>query len=421
MDGNTHEKDEDSGTAVSSRRSKVMRGVVTPILAVLAVACIVLGVMNATIWKPSSDVSAGAQLNSRYITTDPGVLNLVDDKVDVTLKASNADATVCMALGYAQDVSGWLAGHSYQRITGLQDWTVLEKQRSTAATSTDAEDAVAFQDSDMWTSVKCATASVSMQVNNSNDRIVLLVDTDANAADDTQSSGTQQLTMSWVRTELPDFAMPLYFAGGLLAVLAVMTASVFAMEPERRRKRIDENAEEVQEPEITVMQAVTGTLSPIGRSIRSAVKPKPKNRRHSRHSGGEHDAEEAIETVETTEAETLGTPKIIDTGARNMLAAQQRTHEHKALSVEEPEEVEEVEHQGSSRRRERSEHSERRSDRAGRTRSQRATHTEETAVISTDDLASYFARLSSEDTPADEKNDAGDDNARKQEQAGEAD
>lgn len=248
-----------------------MRGVVTPVLGLLAVACIVLGIMNATVWKPSRNISADTSVTSRYITTDPGVLNLVDDQVDVTLKASDAQATVCMAIGYAQDVSGWLAGHRYTRITGLDTWNTLEQRSTAAASAQSSENAVAFQDSDMWLSTKCATGSVSMKITDDSNRTVLIADTDASAAQDANSQGRTSLTMSWVRTQVPDFAMPLYFAGGLLAVLGVMTASVFAMEPERRRKREAEGHEE-QEPEITVLQAFTGTLSPIGRGIRSAVR-----------------------------------------------------------------------------------------------------------------------------------------------------
>ena len=56
-----------------TRHARIMRGVVTPILGLLAVACIGLGIMNATYWKPSSQIAASAAVKgTQYIVTDPG-------------------------------------------------------------------------------------------------------------------------------------------------------------------------------------------------------------------------------------------------------------------------------------------------------------------------------------------------------------
>ncbi|MCI2148819.1 hypothetical protein [Bifidobacterium crudilactis] len=458
MDGKAHEKNEDSAEGAPSRRSRLMRGVVTPVLGLLAVACIVLGIMNATVWKPSRNISADTSVTSRYITTDPGVLNLVDDQVDVTLKAADAQATVCMAIGYAQDVSGWLAGHRYTRITGLDTWNTLEQRSTAAASAQSSENAVAFQDSDMWLSTKCATGSVSMKIADDSNRTVLIADTDASAAQDANSQGRTSLTMSWVRTQVPDFAMPLYFAGGLLAVLGVMTASVFAMEPERRRKREAEGHEE-QEPEITVLQAFTGTLSPIGRGIRSAVRSKSASKSADKDRNGKrrdrsrrHLTQDEAFSAEPEES--LGTPKIIDAGSRNMVADQQHKHRHHGLQAvvaavedemhpvhesgdgdaerhsrhENPHENAQEDRSRSdaerseTEREHRSERSSRRAQRMNRsskplTHSEdavQASSSEETTVISNEDLAAFFARLSSEEAKKDNSaEDKADDSANR--------
>jgi hypothetical protein len=378
--------------------------------------------MNATVWKPSSNISANTRLSSRYITTDPGVLNLVDDSVDVTLRSSDAQATVCVALGYAQDVSGWLAGSSYTRITGLDSWNTLAKRTNSASAGGDTQDAVAFQDSDMWTETKCGTGSVNMNISESSSRAVLIADTDAGADSAAEAQGTQQLTMNWIRTDLPDFAMPLYLSGGLLAALAVMTASVFAMEPERRRKREVEGHEE-KEPEITVLQAFTGTLSPIGRSIRSAVKPKPKDNRHRNRKASE---DQSADVQLPAKDEALGTPKIIDAGSKNMLADQQHSHHRHGLPVVETESADEQRDSGQQRHKHdgagadtgrgtrRAQRTDRTSRRAVRPSAvQGDSSTDETTVISNDDLASYFARLSAEDkvpVGAQDKQQGADDN-----------
>ena len=62
-----------------SRHAKIMRGVVTPIFGLLAVAAVVLGYMNATMWKPSTEITASATMSgSRYVVTDPNVLTLME-------------------------------------------------------------------------------------------------------------------------------------------------------------------------------------------------------------------------------------------------------------------------------------------------------------------------------------------------------
>ncbi|MBM6687130.1 hypothetical protein H9X89_16395, partial [Faecalicatena contorta] len=86
----------------------------------------VLGVLNATIWQPSREIVATATVSgTRYVVTDPGVLGLVDDRVSMTVKSKNAEATVCVAEGSMKDITGWISGNPYVRVTGLSDWTAL--------------------------------------------------------------------------------------------------------------------------------------------------------------------------------------------------------------------------------------------------------------------------------------------------------
>ena len=225
------------------------------------------GVLNSTVWKPSRNITATAQAHStQYVVIDPGVLDLVDTAVTVsadngkTASSSGTEAgadaaedsqnqqtsqdqqaqtepQVCMAVGSAKDVSGWLAGEPYVRVTGLDTWQTLstseEQAKGTASTS---QNQVAFADSDMWSQVECGSTSTTMHLNNAQPAQVMLIDfgTKAPSAD---------LSMQWVRQRVPDFALPWYFGGGLCAVLAVLSASVFAMEPHTRRKKQAESAQ----------------------------------------------------------------------------------------------------------------------------------------------------------------------------------
>ena len=82
------EQEKPQSKAGPTRHAKIMRGIVTPIFGLLAIACIVLGVLNATIWKPSAQVTASASVTgSQYVVTDPNVLQLVDDRVTISAKS----------------------------------------------------------------------------------------------------------------------------------------------------------------------------------------------------------------------------------------------------------------------------------------------------------------------------------------------
>lgn len=55
------------------------------------------------------------------------------------------------------------------RVTGLSDWSTLSTLKATAqGTADNSEGQVAFQDSDMWRTVKCNAGSVDMQIKGAN-------------------------------------------------------------------------------------------------------------------------------------------------------------------------------------------------------------------------------------------------------------
>lgn len=131
-------------------RSKIMRGVVAPFFALLAVLSVVLGVANATFWKPSNVVIAYANVSgTRYIVTDPGVLNLVDNRVRISVAALHTRKPICVAVGLTKDVRGWVAGSPVQRITGLRDWNNLSVSEVSGKTSVQAGDSVDIKDPDV--------------------------------------------------------------------------------------------------------------------------------------------------------------------------------------------------------------------------------------------------------------------------------
>ena len=244
--------DEPGPKKKTSRHKWIMRGVVTPALGLLAVASFAFGALNYTIWKPNPQVTAtSASISQRYIVTDPGVANLGDPKVDV--KVTSTSGSVCVALGEARDVAGWVSGHSYTRVTGLSDWQHLTVEDASTKASgnadTDESNDVNFDQSDMWSQVKCGSGTLDVNWDISDGNQVLLIDTQAktsagSAASDSgagqsgdQAKGDTTLAFTWVRSKVLDLGTPFMVAGGLLTVAAVATATVFAMEAHRRRNK----------------------------------------------------------------------------------------------------------------------------------------------------------------------------------------
>ena len=145
-----------------TRHAKIMRGIVTPIFGLLAIACVVFGVLNSTVWKPDNEITAAAPVNgSEYVVTDPNVLQLVDSRVNISAKSRDKKSNVCIAIGSARDVAGWIAGSKYMRVSGLSDWTTLSTMKVSAqGTADNSQNQVAFKDSDMWRTIKCNDGAV---------------------------------------------------------------------------------------------------------------------------------------------------------------------------------------------------------------------------------------------------------------------
>lgn len=323
-----------------------MRGVVAPIFGLLAALSIVIGVLNATVWKPSSIVSAHANVyGSRYIVTDPGVLNLVDYRVKISVAALNSRKPICVAVGLAKDVRGWTKGYSVQRITGLNNWNSLSTdvmqadddaridttKTADSKASKDASKDVDFKDSDLWTNATCQMGLAKLSINaadfeqagNAADLALKQESQEQNNAQSNTQNGAQSQTsrqklsselqskiarrvliidlgknspeafveLRWRRHNLPDFATPMYFVGALFILLCGLSASVFAMAPHRRRnKRLVASrtglisVENNSQEEVKFSEALAGTIAGIfGSHKGKKSKHKVGSGAHARH------------------------------------------------------------------------------------------------------------------------------------------
>ncbi|KFF30577.1 hypothetical protein [Bifidobacterium bombi] len=340
----------DAARSKPTKRAKVMRGIVAPVFGLLAVTFFALGLLNATLWKPNASVTATGYLTSRYAVTDPGMLSLLDGTVNlqVGLDKATADGAgrsagsdegskvsqeqpgkVCVAIGLAKDVSGWLAGSKYERIVGLHDHTQLHTQmmqgtaERDATKSTDSDsakkadadkNAVDFEDSDMWSQVACAKAGrpVTMKVE-AKDSQVALIDFGKAVPD-----RVGEVNMRWVRSRVPNTALPYYIAAALLVIATVLSASVFAMTPKPRKKPVKAQGEagDASPGEVTITEALTGSLQGLRRGLHTSGPG-----RHSKKTAQEV-AQEALVTEEglrsARELQEQG-PSIVDPSLHNLV------------------------------------------------------------------------------------------------------
>lgn len=311
-----------------SRHARIMRGIVAPVFGLLAVACVAFGALNATVWRPSSEIAASADVSGRYMMTDPGVLSMVSSRSTLVVRDNGSAKTrACVALATRKDAAGWLAGHTYTRITGMSDWQTLTTSRQKASgTAIQDDQSVTFESSDMWRSVTCSDdGHVTLPATAATSDVIALIDTGSAKAKST-------VTIHWVREQLPDFATPLYFIAGLLAVMTVLSASVFAMPISKRRKGASD-PKPVEPEEITIAEAFAGSW----RQLKHKLAPRRSSKPRRRHAAGTPVEENAASNADETH--DAGTPVVIDPLSRNLVAdIQQAQPAEQPQPVGEPEE-----------------------------------------------------------------------------------
>lgn len=70
-------------------------------------AAVVLGYMNATVWKPFTEITASVTMGGfRYAATDPNVLTLSDQNAMIAMDPESSQGEMCVALGSSKDVAG---------------------------------------------------------------------------------------------------------------------------------------------------------------------------------------------------------------------------------------------------------------------------------------------------------------------------
>ena len=214
---------------VSWSRAQIMRRIVMPIFAVLAVVAVIVGVLNLTLWRPNRVVTASTSTNSNYVVVNAGVANLVSSNVSATATIretaaqresatagddNSAKRMMCVVVGSTTDVNAWMRAQAveYTEITGLSSWSQLSTS-TVAKEGQAAKNRVELSESDLWQQSNCAerTATLRVTAAQPNQKIIIY-----------SPSGVASVRLNWNRETIPNTGLPWFMWAIVFAVVAVL-------------------------------------------------------------------------------------------------------------------------------------------------------------------------------------------------------
>lgn len=280
--GNLHAND------ALSKRKAVLRRIVAPIFAVIAVLSIITAVLCLTVWRVNPQVDiATTSMNTAYAVTDAGLLDTTDGPVTITARtdskasktSSSSSPQICIALTSSSDALGWLEGTAYTRISGFNSWQEFATTAHKAQGKT-AQGNATFTNSDMWQQVRCGAGSVNLTWQKQHDQDAVVVvhvldeqesaqlakeqqqgnadatdqptaqsDQSADQTANTEKSKSDtsvnrnadaQMTvrMQWTRSSTPNHATPLWIIAATALLLAILCATLFVVWPKPHVPRV---------------------------------------------------------------------------------------------------------------------------------------------------------------------------------------
>lgn len=247
----------------------MLHKIVTACVLLLGLVIAGLGVASGTVWRPSDSVTlrTESQGAATLLRSDPGVLGLVDDSVDIRASAG-ADDTVVLVMGHPVDVTGWIAEDAAVVVTGASDWETLDSRleetgaeatepdaeataepdpEATAGPSDDAEgtdDAAAADEpaapevpapdprgSDMWIAETSGTGAATLEWDASSDDEILLV------ASVGESPEAPVLELTWSRVVTTPWMWPGIVVGSVLVLVGLVLGTLWFVRA--RRQHVD--------------------------------------------------------------------------------------------------------------------------------------------------------------------------------------
>lgn len=281
------------------------RRIASAAASIIGLIVVILAVLSATLWRPSSLVQAVSPAPDQpYVVTEPGVLGVVNSDVTVTASAPGQNVTVAVA--QAADVQAWLQYDPFTSVSGLSSWTALSAEAVTqrcapadgstptaspsASTSADASaspsasvspsadangcvtlasSGASLQGSDLWLQSATGEGSAQLTVDATDPNLVVIAATDGTAAAPT-------LSLQWDRNVATPWLIPGLILGGLLILVGVfgwVFDHLLRRADEERRRRAAERAARVAQADSTAT---------VGFPVVTGDPDRPLTRRESR-------------------------------------------------------------------------------------------------------------------------------------------
>lgn len=191
-------------------------------IAVLGVIVLVSAIVSLIVSLTHSRVEASVtSQESAYVMTDAGVLDLVNVKVHVDIKSSQADSELGVGVGTSEDVEAWVQGLPVFEITGLKDWQKLASKERQG----EVEEKPAVAGSDLWLYEKSGKGAVSFDYEVTQPGNTSLV---AYAGDGSPLT----VTLSWKRPGILVSTLPYIVMGGLLVAIGIVLSLIGLREGE---------------------------------------------------------------------------------------------------------------------------------------------------------------------------------------------
>lgn len=217
-----------------------MQRLLAILLVLIGVIGLVLGRLGETTWAPATEVTATAELADAgpAVVIDPGVLYIGGKEGTVTVTGASDVSVITAPEG---DVTAYLDGTRYTRITGASDWSTLTTEVVGADGATEIDDPTS---SDLWRTVETSPSPVTIDIadfaaaetgdSEQEYRPILLVT-------DGKSAGAEKVSITWP-VEAENRWVPFAYAGGAAIAVIGLVLLVVSLGGGRRRDEEIEDA-----------------------------------------------------------------------------------------------------------------------------------------------------------------------------------
>lgn len=219
------------------------------VLWALALILVVVGILGLTVWRPYQEVRVSLDPSAPYVVTKPGVLGLFADKSDIVKVEVEAPGTepINIAVGAGIDVQQWVAGKTYQEVSGMADADTLKSELvegDTPAVEGEADAAVDAEGeqpqsgdvnplaSDMWYDIYQGHGEYNFTVPRDRMDSSLLIATNG-------TDPAPRLTLVWPTPTANALAWAAFVSAFLLAAVGAVAAFIVARStPHSQRAKV---------------------------------------------------------------------------------------------------------------------------------------------------------------------------------------